>query len=111
MTLALGPYEHGHHNDMRTVRRYERQLSTLGSLSRCFAQREGAGYRKEIFDVFLALVLHIFAALKSYGGEPERLGIICLDFPFFVLIFEHVKLARVDDLDDGMTWTFTCCIL
>lgn len=50
--LALGPHEYGYDNDMRAARRYERQLSTLGSLSRCFVQREGAGYRKELFTCF-----------------------------------------------------------
>lgn len=53
------------------------QLSTLGSLSRYLAQRERAGYRKEILTCFAYLV-----SLKSHGGEPERLGILCFDFPF-----------------------------
>lgn len=38
--LALGPHEHGFHNDMRAGRRYERQLSTLGSLSFDVLRRE-----------------------------------------------------------------------
>lgn len=54
--LALGPHEYGYHNDMQARRRYERQLSTIGSLSRYFAQRERAGYRKEILTCFAYLV-------------------------------------------------------
>lgn len=87
MTLALGPHEHGYHNDMRTVRRYERQLSTLGSLSRCFAQREGAGYRKEILDVFLALVLHIFCCTEKLRRRARAPWNYVSRFPFFCIDF------------------------
>lgn len=49
------------------------------------SRRERAGYRKEISKCSF----HCFAysvSLKSYGGEPERLGIICLDFHCFVFL-------------------------
>jgi hypothetical protein len=67
------------------------------------SRRERAGYRKEMSLCFLpAFFLAYSASLKSHG-EPERPGIICLDFHCFVLLFEHVNLTRVDDLDDGTT--------
>lgn len=74
------------------------------------ALREGAGYRKEILTCFCPLFC-ISCFTEKLRRRARATWNYVSRFPFFVSSFEHVKLARVDDLDDGMTWTFTCCIL
>lgn len=111
-TLALDPHDHDSHNDTRAAKRYKRQLPIRLSFS-IFMQR-ASRIQKRTFDVFFVFCFAYFASLKSYGGKPERPGIMCFGFIFqvlFLFFLRHVELARANDLDDGTTWILTCCIL
>lgn len=89
--LALGPHEHGFHNDMRAGRRYERTAFHIRlSFSTSRAEREGR-IQKRNFDVF---------CISCFTEKPWRRARATWNFVFrfslLVFLFEHVKLTRAE---------------
>lgn len=85
--LVLGPDEHlrfQRHAHGKVVRL---TAFLIGPSFTMFRNERGQGTEKNLFKVFLPCFAYFAALKKSYGGEPERLGIICLDFHCFVLLF------------------------